>query len=378
MGKTYKVAVIGTGMICNAAHLMAIERLGYGFEVVAVCDIRENAARETAERYHVPNVYTDVDKMLAEIKADIVVVSTSNAFHKEMSVKALNAGCNVICEKPVAMKYADAVDMFDLAEKKGLHFFPAQSERWNKRRIACKRAIDSGVLGDVYFAEFESVRRRGIPQWGFFHMKDYNIGGPFCDLTVHEIDHMLYTLGNPKMLSVSGSTWTKIGNNGNELDVSPEQAGALGGITITPRPYDWKEFSVEDMATGIIRVEGDLTVNFKASWAVNLPERWSRSYAGTKAGLRYGNDFPMTIYGDMAGWQSDTEPQVFVDKDYPDDLPFPGHVGLYKNVYEVLEGKAEPIVKREETLNVTAIIEAFYTSAELHREVTREEIVGAE
>ena len=376
MNKRFRTAIVGNGLIANAAHLPAIQLLKDEYEVIAVADMRLAAAQETAGRFDIPNVYTDVDKMLAEIKPEVVIVATSNAFHKEITMKALAAGANVVCEKPVALKYADAVEMFAEAEKRGLKFFPAQTERFKTNRLAAKRLIDSGVLGNIYFAEFEAVRRRGIPRWGFFHMKEYNVGGPFCDLAVHEIDHMLSCLGNPRALTVSGSTWTKIGNSGKELQTSAEQSGAFGGIKITPRPYDWKEFNVEDMATGIIRLEDDITVNFKTSWAVNLPDRWTRSYAGEKAGMVYGNDFPMSICGDIAGWQADTIPAVFPETDYPENLPFPGHVGLLKNVAAVLRGEAEPVVKKEETLNVTAIIEAFYASAEQKKEINCAEIIN--
>lgn len=374
--KDIRTAVIGTGLIANSAHLTAIRRIGSGFDVVACCDMRIEAAKETAARFNIPHAYDDADKMLEEIKPELVIVATSNGFHKEMTIKALKAGAHVVCEKPVALKYADAVEMFEEAERCGRHFFPAQTERFNARRIAARKLVQSGALGEIYFAEFETVRRRGIPQWGFFHMKEYNVGGPFADLAVHEIDHMMYTLGNPKALTVSGSAWTKIGNSGNELEISAEQSGALGGIEITPRKYDWREFNVEDMTTGIIRFEGDLTINFKSSWAVNVPDRWSRTYAGTKAGMMYGNDFPMKVYGDLSGWQTDTEPHIFGQADYPADLPFPGHVGLLKNVLGVLRGEEEPVVRKEETLNVTSVIEAFYTSAELHKEINCQDITG--
>ena len=376
MSKKFKTAIIGSGLIANAAHLPAMEVLKDEYEVAAVTDMRLSAAKETAERYNIPAYYDDTDKMLQEVKPDVVIVATSNAGHQEAALKALRAGANVICEKPVALKYADAVELFEEAKKNGVHFFPAQTERFKTRRMAAKKVIDSGALGEIYFAEFESLRRRGVPRWGFFHMKEYNVGGPFCDLGVHEIDHMLSCLGNPKAVSVSGSTWTRIANTGEELQTSAEQGGAFGGIHITPREYDWHEFNVEDMATGIIRLEGEKTINFKTSWAVNLPDRWTRSYAGTKAGLLYGNDFPMSIHGGLAGWQSDSYPKVFPEDDYHEELPFPGHVGLLKNVADVLRGKAEPVVKEEETLNLTCIIEAFYISAETNKEVSCGDITG--
>lgn len=376
MSKALQTAIIGTGMIANAAHLAAIQYMDQKlYDVVAVADIREEAARETADRFDIPHVYTDSQKMLRDVKPDVVIVATPNASHKQAAFMALEAGANVICEKPVVLTYADAVELFEEAEKRGLHFFPAQTERFKSMRQSCRRILEEKLLGEVYFAEFEAVRRRGIPKWGFFHMKEYNIGGPFCDLGVHEIDHMVASLGNPKALSVSGSAWTKIGNTGQELQTDDAKSGATGGIQITPRPYDWHEFSVEDMATGIIRLEGDLTINFKTAWAVNLPERWTRSFAGTRVGMLYDND-NLTVYGDMAGWQSDIRPMIFEEAGYPGELPFPGHVGLLKNVAAVLRGEAEPVVRKEETLNITSIIEAFYISAKEHREVLCEEITG--
>lgn len=375
MKKKFRTCVIGAGLIANTAHLPAIELIGDAFDVVGVSDIRESAARETAQRFSIPNVYTDNRKMLEELRPEVTIVTTPNGYHKECSLMALRSGSHVICEKPVALKYADAVELFAEAEKLGLHFFPAQTMRFFNDRLAVKKLVDAGLLGDIYFTEFESVRRRGIPRWGFFHMKDYNVGGPFCDLAVHEIDHMLWVLGNPRALSVSGSAWIKIGNTGEELQTSAEQSGAFGGIQITPRPYDWHEFSVEDMTTGIIRLEGDITVNFKASWAVNMPDRWTRTYAGDKAGLIYGNDIPPTLYGGLCGWQSDTRPLVFDENQYPAHIVFPGHIGLLRNVAGFLRGEEEIVIKKEETLNVTAIIEAFYTSAEEHREILCSDIV---
>ena len=136
MKKRFKTAIVGNGLIANAAHLPAIQLLKDDYEVVAVSDMRLNAAQETAERFNIPNVYNDTDKMLAEIKPDVVIVATSNAAHKEITMKALAAGANVVCEKPVALKYADAVEMFAEAEKRGLKFFPAQTERFKTNRLA--------------------------------------------------------------------------------------------------------------------------------------------------------------------------------------------------------------------------------------------------
>lgn len=369
MNKKFRTVILGSGMIANSAHLPAIEYIGDSYDVVGVADIRESAARETAGRFGIDNYSTDCKKLLGELKPDIAIVCSPNASHKELSLLALEAGANVICEKPVAMKYADAVELFDSAEKKGLNFFPAQTMRFFPVRQAVKKIIDAGVLGSIYYAQFDSIRRRGIPRWGFFHMKDYNCSGPFGDLAVHEIDYILWALGNPRAVAVSGSAWSKIGNSGEELQTSPEQGGAFGGIQITPRPYDWKEFDVEDMSTGVIRLEGGLLVNFQAAWAVNFPEKWERRFAGDKAGIIYNNDLAPTIFGGSMGWQTDFVPHIFEEVKYPEHIVFPGHIGLLKNIAGYLRGQEELVIKKAETLNVTSIIEAFYRSAEEGREI---------
>ncbi len=373
--KVFRTAFIGAGMITNCAHLPAMQVIGDSFDVVGVSDIRENVANETAKRFNITGVYTDNRKMLEELKPDLVVVATPNSHHKEASLMALRNGANVICEKPVALKYQDAVDLFNEADKLGLNFFPAQTMRFWTEYQAVKRIAGEGSLGDIYYVHFDAVRRRGIPKWGFFHMKDYNVGGPFCDLAVHEIDMILWALNNPKAVTVSGNAWTKIGDSGEELQTSPEQSGAFGGVQITPRPYDWHEFDVEDLAAGIIRLEGGTMISFKTSWAVNLPDKYERQFAGTKAGLVFNNEMPITIYSGMSGWQTDMQPKIYDQYQYPDNIVFPGHVGLLKNVIGYLYGEEELVVRKEQTLNVTSIIEAFYSSVNQGREISCNDIV---
>lgn len=369
MKKKFKTAIVGTGLIANAAHLPAIEYMGDEYDVVAVADIRPEAAEETAAKYDIKKIYTDYRKLLDEVKPEVTIVATPNGSHMEISMAALQHGSNVICEKPVVLSYKDAVTLFTEADKHGVGFFPAQTARFFTDRLAVKKLVDDGLLGDIYFADFEAVRRRGIPRWGFFHKKEFNVGGPFCDLGVHEIDHMLWVLGNPKPITVSGSAWTKIGNSGEELQTSLEQAGNFGGLEGTPMDYDWQDFNVEDMTTGLIRLEGDRTITFKASWAVNLETSWRREYAGTTAGLSYTDVIPPMIYGGVSGWQSNTQPLIYGQIKYPEHIVFPGHIGLLQNVADVLRGKAEPVVKKAETLNVSTIIEAFYASAAAHKEI---------
>ena len=168
-----KVALIGAGMIVNSAHIPAYRHRADIFQLSAVFDAFEPSAKTTAENNGIPLWYTDAKKMLDEVKPDLVSVCVPNAFHKEYVMLALNAGCHVLCEKPLAFTYADATEMYALAEKQGKLLVACQSMRYTADRLAAKAYVEQGKLGEVYYAEFSRIRRRGIPTWGRFHMKQF-------------------------------------------------------------------------------------------------------------------------------------------------------------------------------------------------------------
>ena len=172
--KKWRVALIGTGMIANCAHIPAWRNLKDQTEIVGVCDIRPEAAEETARRNQIAWYGTDPDAMLAQLQPDIVSVCTPNLFHQEMTIKALRAGAHVICEKPLTLRYRDAVAMYDEARKAGRQLFANQSMRFRNDFLAAKKLIDEQALGDVYFAEFYRIRRHGVPRWGMFQMQERN------------------------------------------------------------------------------------------------------------------------------------------------------------------------------------------------------------
>ncbi|WP_052487384.1 Gfo/Idh/MocA family protein [Gordoniibacillus kamchatkensis] len=368
---TYRVAIIGAGFIAGTAHIPAYLGLGKRVEIVAVADNREEACIHAAKLFQIPNYYTDPQQMLDECKPDLVSVCTANKTHKQWTIAALRAGAHVLCEKPIALNLQDAREMYEEADKAGRMLIACQNNRMGAIQ-AVKDLVDSGRLGDIYFAEIENVRRRGVPTWGQFHLAKENGGGPFCDVGVHYVDALMFILGNPKLISVSGKTWTKIAN----ADPNAGKSKTGTNLQYVPRAYDYREFAVEDHAAGSMRFEGDLLVNFKFSWALNLPPVDGYRIAGTEGGLVYNKkaqgDHPIAIYTSMNQYQADTVPDIDIAK--PGAVKGVGHDLLIEHIIDVLDGKEECIIKREEVLNVVAVMEAFYLSGKLNREVLFEEI----
>jgi predicted dehydrogenase len=248
------------------------ERLkGDGVQVVAMCDVVRKVAQQAADKFSVPHVYTDYRKMLRELELDIVDVCTPNKYHKAPTVAALQKGCHVLVEKPMAMTVAEAKAMIAAAKKARRKLMVGQNVRYGSESQAMKKFVDDGGLGQVYWAKASALRRRGIPGWGVFTNKELQGGGPIIDIGVHILDLTLWLMGFPEPAAVSGVTYAKIGTR--------KGVGGMG-------QWDWRHYSVEDHAAGLIRMRNGATIFLEASFALNVPQDEFRTYVcGTKGGI---------------------------------------------------------------------------------------------
>ncbi len=357
-----KVAIISCGMIANNAHIPAYKAYPETYEIVAVCDVVEADAKSTAETHNIPNYYTDAEEMLKNEKPDVVSVCVPNLLHKKFTMLALSYGANVLCEKPLAFTYKDAKEMFDYAESQGKKLMACQSLRFLPERLAAHAMVKNQEIGDIYYAELSRVRRRGIPYWGKFHLKAFSGGGALTDIGVHGIDSVVWLMGNPKCLSVK-ATMNKV--HADEIG-SAEGSGALKG-NVSATTFNADEMDVESFSSGYVNFENGSSLTFKVSWAANLKEENNIVLAGKKCGIDIENG---KIYsGEKNICDANVTPNGFKDE------AFYGHFCLIENFAKAIQGKEELFIKPEETLNVTAIIEAAYLSAELGREVKIEEFL---
>ena len=369
MKKKINIGMIGTKFMGKAhSHALRDVSMFFDLDVEPVMKTLCGTSPETesiAKKYGWEKWTTDWREVIEDPEIHAIAVLTPGFLHKEMAVAAAEKGKHIICEKPLANSLEDAKEMFDTAKKYGKKLYPAQSMRWRNFIEYAKNIISDGWIGTPCFCDMSFIRRYGIPTWGMFHMKEHNYGGPFCDLGVHYIDSLLWLTGNPKITTISGNTYKKIAGKGEDVLYSVAESGAPSGL-FTPRPYDYREFTVEKFATGSFRMEGGFSVNFKFSWAVNLPSSgFSMQIAGDKGGLVIEKNM---LIRNVGRYQSEIELKPY-DNRPNNEKNFSQHWFMYEHLIRVLNGEEEYRVKPEETLNVVAAIEGFYKSAELNREV---------
>ena len=190
-----KVALVGVGGI-SGAHIPAWESMKDA-ELVALCDIRP----EQMEKYTDKRRYTDFDEMLEKEEIDILDICLPTYLHADFSVKAMEKGINVICEKPVSLKKEDVARVYGAAKKNNVKFMIAQVLRFWPEYEIVKKIYDEKTYGNLLSG---SMTRLGCrPKWSWDNwMKDESRSGlvPF-DLHIHDLDFMVYTFGKPKQVS---------------------------------------------------------------------------------------------------------------------------------------------------------------------------------
>lgn len=337
--KELKVGVIGLGM--GRGHVQAFQSHP-GSTVVAIADPDEARLAEIGAQYNVAQRYTSADEMLAKESLDIVSVATPNKFHAPLTLAAFKAGCHVLCEKPMAMNAAEARKMLAAAEKAQRRLMINFSFRFNGPSQALRKAVDSGMLGEIYFARTVWQRRRGMPRFGgWFGQKALAGGGPLIDLGVHRLDLALWLMGYPKPKWVLGGTYDHI--------VSP----------IARR--EKKAYDVEDFAAAMIRFENDAIIELEASWAGNIKENeyMQTRLLGTRGGLiqqnlNGGYEFEAEIFMEQDGVQYDMRPHAAPTEVKP---------SMHHFVDAILNNTPHPATG-EEGLIVMELLDAIYKSAE--------------
>ncbi len=259
-----RVAVIGCGSIAKHRHLVEYKQHNQA-DIVAVCDIVEARAKEMTAKYGA-TAYTNYHTLLNSEQVDAVSVCLPNYLHAPVSIDALNAGCHVLCEKPMATSQQEAEDMIRAAKANHKKLMIAHNQRFVASHIKAKKLIAKGELGKIY--SFRTTFGHGGPEaWSadgaesWFFKKEQAFIGAMGDLGVHKADLLRYLLGE-EFTEVSAIVETNAKANA----------------------------TVDDNAVCILKSASGVIGTLTASWAYNTTEDNSTIIYGEKAVLRIEDD----------------------------------------------------------------------------------------
>ena len=345
------IGIIGCGGIANGKHLPSLKKVSE-VKLVAFCDIDKEKAQLAANSYgsDISEVYENYRDLLADDAIDVVHICTPNNTHKMITVDALDAGKHVMCEKPMAKTTDEACEMIEAAKRNKKKLTIGYQNRFRGDSQHLHKVTERGDLGEIYFSKAHAIRRRAVPTWGVFLDEEQQGGGPLIDIGTHALDLTLWMMDNYEPESVMGSTFHKLGKQENA-------ANAWGS-------WDPKQFKVEDSAFGFIKMKNGATIILESSWALNSLEvdEAKCSLSGTqggadmKEGLRIHGEDLGTLYTSHV--EIDNPGVDFFDSESIDEAEEEARAWV-KCIIDDLE----PVVKPEEALVVTQILEAIYQSA---------------
>ena len=359
-----RVGIIGCGWIAGS-HIKAYLNQP-DVEIVAGADLVPGKAAAFFEKYGVEGVKTDYashKEMLDDesLHLDAVSICTYNRQHAAPAIYALDKGVNVLLEKPFTVTLDEAVEVMKAEKRSGKVLSIGSHPRLDANMQMIKKIVQSGELGKIYYIQTGGGRRRGIPTpYGTSFIADETAGiGALGDIGCYSLDMVLNAIGYPKPLTVTGYKSAFFGKDPNYC-----------GYRADKRAEYAKAFQVDDFAAAFIRLEGDIVLDFRIAWAMNMDTPGDTIILGTKGGLRIPSTEcwngtvggPMKIYHEVCGQQVETEIPVITMKKGLFDLKIRTFLDACKN------GTPAPVPSSQIIYN-QAIIDGIARSAECGHEV---------
>jgi len=336
MSLRIRFAIIGCGRIAQR-HAEHINKQGI---LTAVCDVNEEKADDLASKYNAKAYYSIDDMLTSEKEIDVVSICSPNGLHHVHSIKALQAGYHVLCEKPMANNVHDCGEMIKAAEKSNKRLFAIKQNRFNPPVVAVKKAIDEGRLGRLYSIQLSCFWNRNADYYqnSWKGTKELD-GGTLYTQFSHFIDLLYWMVGDIKNVQAYTKNFAHKGIIEFEdtgVVILEFQNGALGTINYTVNSF---EKNMEGSLTifgekGTVKIGGqylnELEYQYIQDFCIeNLPE-------GAKAN-NYG-----TYQGSMSN-----------------------HDKVYENLINVLTNNASISTNAFEGLKTVEIIDRIYSAAQL-------------
>jgi predicted dehydrogenase len=330
--KKTRIAVIGLGGIAQLVHLPILSRLDNA-ELCAVADIDKTRLFSVASKFGVKAKYTDYREMIEKEKIDALILSTPTNTHKKIALECFKYKIPMLIEKPVALNYAESVEIRDAAKKAGVPIMVGMNLRFRPDSMLMKSFINSGDFGELFYIRSNWLRRWSSEQNWFLKKKESG-GGVLIDLGIAVIDLALWLFDAPEIKTVSAQSFNHLTRN------------------------------VEDSAVALIRTSENNVINFEISWSME----YSKDFFGFSA---YGNEGsahlnPFRAFKRLGSNHVDLSPSKSMNIK-----------NLYKKSYEneikhflgIVNGNYHLISSCDEAVQTMKVLENIYKSTKSQFEV---------
>jgi predicted dehydrogenase len=333
--KLLSFAIIGCGRI-GKRHAEQIQLVG---KLISVCDIDELKAKDFGKTYHA-TIFFSIEKLLSdEIKPDVVVVCTPNGLHANHTILSLDAGCHVLCEKPMAIRTVDCIKMIEAGDKAGKKIFVVKQNRFNPPVVAVKKILDEKRLGAIYSIQLNCFWNRNAAYYKNSWKGDLELdGGTLFTQFSHFIDLLYWMFGDIKQVRAFRKNFAHRGIIDFEdtgVAIIEFEKGIIGTLNYTVNCFQKN-------------MEGSLTI-FGENGTV-------------KIGGQYLNKLE---YQDI----KDYEIKDLAEGNKANDYGFyqgsmSNHDKVYVNLIDVIQNNAAMVASSYDGLKTVEIIEKIYAAAE--------------
>ena len=333
-----RYALIGCGRI-SPNHVQAAKN--NELEIVAICDIVEKNMDDTIIKFELPATvkkYTDYKEMLASEKPELVAIATESGKHAVIALDCIDAGCNVIIEKPIALSIKDAQAIIDRAKEKGVKLCANHQNRFNKSVQKIRDAYDKHRFGKLFYGTAHIRWNRG---WEYYSRAPWRgtwaqDGGALMNQCIHNIDLLRWMMGG-------------------EVDEVMAYTDKLNHDYIEAEDLGIALVKFKNSAYGIIEGTTDI-------YPKNLEE--TLYIFGEKGTVKAGGQSVNVI--EEWNFSDALDDPEYVKKTFHENPPNVygfGHTPLYADVIDAIKNDRDPYVTGEDGKNALEMVLAIYKSA---------------
>ena len=330
-GETLRIAIAGCGAIAQLAHLPVLSRMK-GVDLVAVCDNDAAKARALADRFGVPDVFTDLEELLESDAVDAAIIATPNHLHEPHVLSALRAGVDVLCERPLALTSRGVERVLAAAERAGRRVLVGNNHRFRTDVQALAQFVASGELGQLVGLRMGAYAPR--PPQGWRQRRAESGGGAFLEQGFNLLDLALWMANFPDALRVSAHMTRGRGAN-----------------------------AVEDGMLVGIELAGDVSLGLDVSWAyVGDHERSWFEVLCTRGSARLA---PLRVIKELNGRPVDVSPHGAAARESAFLQSYRAELAHFAAVLR----EETPYEAPTDQVAVTRVLEAVYRAADERAEI---------